>query len=114
MESRTRGAWLLLAMASVAGMSAAATAVHDRCNSLLQQALENKNPDTRKQAVVALSLAAAGEPDAARLEAMLQDKNVDVRVAAVASLAEVKTASAVAALRKALDDDVPEVSFAAA
>jgi len=86
----------------------------DRCNDLLRQALENKNPDTRKQAVVALSLAATREPAFARLEGMLQDKDVEVRQAAVAGLAEVNGASARAALRKALDDDVPEVSFAAA
>ena len=44
-----------MALAAVGGMRAA---MDDRCNDLLQQALENKNPDTRKQAVVALSLAA--------------------------------------------------------
>jgi len=37
-----------------------------------------------------------------------------VRLAAVASLAEIKNKSATAALEKALQDDVPEVSFAAA
>jgi len=113
MESRTTSALLLLALASVGGMRAA-TNTNDRCNDLLRQALENKNPDTRKQAVVALSLAATDEPAFAKLEGMLQDKDVEVRLAAVASLAEVKTDSARAALRRALDDDVPEVSFAAA
>ena len=92
-----------------------ATAATDAdCNHLLEQALQDKNPDTRMQAVAAMSLAAVKEPVFARLEGMLQDKDVQVREAAVASLAEVKTASARAALRKALDDDTPEVSFAAA
>jgi HEAT repeat protein len=45
---------------------------------------------------------------------MLQDKDVEVRQAVVASLADVKSESATAALRKALADPVPEVSFAAA
>jgi HEAT repeat protein len=45
---------------------------------------------------------------------MLQDKDVEVRLAVVASLADMKTASATASLHKALQDDVPEVSFAAA
>src|ERR1035441_10955442 len=111
MQSRWMGARLLLALAVVGGMRAA---TNDRCNDLLRQALENKNPDTRKQAVVALSLAATDEPVFAKLQGMLQDKDVEVRLAAVASLAEVDTASARAALRKALEDDVPEVSFAAA
>jgi HEAT repeat protein len=103
-----------MALASAGGMRAAAASTNDRCEDLLRQALENKNPDTRKQAVVALSLAATRDPVFARLEGVLQDQDVEVRLAAVASLAEVKTDSARAALRKALEDDVPEVSFAAA
>jgi HEAT repeat protein len=99
---------------ALAGGMCAATNTTDRCNSLLRQALENKNPDTRKQAVVALSLAATDGPNFTKLEGMLQDGDVQVREATVASLAEVKTDSARAALRKALKDDVPEVSFLAA
>jgi HEAT repeat protein len=49
-----------------------------------------------------------------QLERMLEDKDVGVRQAVVASLADVKSASATAALHKALEDAVPEVSFAAA
>jgi HEAT repeat protein len=45
---------------------------------------------------------------------MLQDKDVEVRQAVVASLADVKSQRATAALYKAPDDAVPEVSFAAA
>jgi HEAT repeat protein len=105
---------LPLVLASLGYMLAAAATTNERSNDLLRQALENKNPDTRKQAVVALSLAATRDPIFARLEGMLQDKDVEVRLAAVASLAEVKTPSALAALRKALGDDIPEVSFAAA
>jgi HEAT repeat protein len=83
-----------------------------QCREILQQALQDKNPDTRKQAVVALSL--AGGQFLSSLRGMLQDSDVQVRLAAVASLAEVKSPRAVAALRVALDDEVPEVSFAAA
>ena len=104
---------LALALAAVEGVNAA-NDLNDRCNDLLRQALENKNPDTRKQAVAALSLAATDEPAFGKLEGMLQDKDVEVREAAVTSLTEVKTAGARAALRRALNDDVPEVSFAAA
>jgi HEAT repeat protein len=49
-----------------------------------------------------------------QLERMLQDKDVQVRQAVVASLADVKSERATAALHKALEDAVPEVSFAAA
>jgi HEAT repeat protein len=45
---------------------------------------------------------------------MLHDPDVDVRITAVSSLAELKSSPAVAALREALQDDTPEVSFAAA
>jgi HEAT repeat protein len=45
---------------------------------------------------------------------MSQDKDAEVRQAAISSLAEMKTKSASAALHKALEDPVPEVSFAAA
>src|SRR5580700_3520995 len=98
MKTRSLGA-LAMAVAAVGGLRAAAPSTGDRCNDLLRQALENKNPDTRKQAVVALSLAATDTPAYARLEGMLQDKDVEVRLAAVASLAEVKTDNARAALR---------------
>jgi HEAT repeat protein len=76
--------------------------------------LEDKNPETRKQAVVALSLADQRGPLLVRMEDLVQDKDVEVRLAVVMSLSEVKSKSATAALQKALEDDVPEVSFAAA
>jgi len=85
-----------------------------RCAEILQEALTNSNPDTRKQAVIALSLLGAREPFLSRLDGMLADSDVEVRLAAVASLAEVKTSGAKRALHGALNDAVPEVRFAAA
>src|SRR5581483_8852306 len=102
----------LLVFVWFAGPAFAATDAE--CNQILERALSDGNPDTRKEAVGALSLAARREPVFAKLEGMLQDKDVEVREATVASLAELKTPGARAALRKALNDDVPEVSFAAA
>src|ERR1019366_7421036 len=72
------------------------------------------NPEARKQAVVALSLASGRGPLFDQLEQMLQDKDVEVRLAVVASQADVKSERATAALHEALEDTVPEVSFAAA
>lgn len=83
-------------------------------NDLLKQALADKNPDTRKQAAIALSLVGSREPYATQLESLLSDKDVEVRLAAIASLADVKNARTIPVLRKALNDEVPEVSFAAA
>jgi HEAT repeat protein len=48
------------------------------------------------------------------LDAMLDDKDVQVRLAAIASLVDLKSDRTIPALRKALDSNVPEVSFAAA
>jgi HEAT repeat protein len=102
-------------LASAAGFAAQArAATQEQCTQLLQHGLEARNPDTRKQAVAALSLAAERGPLFDTLEQMLRDKDVEVRQAVVASLAEVKTTQATAALLRALNDDIPEVSFAAA
>jgi HEAT repeat protein len=86
----------------------------DRARSLLDDSLKDKNPDTRKQAVQALSLVSPQESYLSQLEAMLDDKDVEVRLATITSLVDLKSSRTVPALRKALDSDVPEVSFAAA
>jgi HEAT repeat protein len=104
--------WTLTAAAILAGPAGAATEA--QCTDILQHALEGRNPETRKLAVVALSLAPGNGALFETLVRMLQDKDVEVRQAVVASLAEVKSKPATAALLKALEDDVPEVSFAAA
>lgn len=85
-----------------------------QCEDILDKALKDKNPDTRKQAAIALSLVGSTEPFPERLEALLDDKDVEVRLAAVASIADSKNSHTVPALHKALNDDVPEVGFAAA
>jgi HEAT repeat protein len=104
----------LIGLAAVFVWAASAAMESTQCHDLLQQALASKNPDTRKSAVVALSLAANNNPLLGELAGMLDDKDVQVRLAVVASLSEVKTKAATAALEKALHDPVPEVSFEAA
>jgi HEAT repeat protein len=106
--------WMLLLSAAAALAPQGKAATQAQCTELLRRGLEDKNPETRKQAVVALSLAAQRGPLLARLEEMLRDKDVEVRQAVVMSLAEFKNKSVTAALHKALEEDVPEVSFAAA
>jgi HEAT repeat protein len=105
---------ILMVLATSAFAVPGSAATDKQCTEMLQHALESKNPETRKQAVVALSLASSQGPLFAQLEQMLEDKDVEVRVAVVEGLAEVRSKSATAALHKALEDDVPEVSFAAA
>src|SRR5882757_6774327 len=94
--------WIFVGLVT-AGLGRGAAPTEAECTELLQRALEDKNPDTRKNAVVALSLTAESGPLFTRLIEMLQDKDFEVRQAVVASLADVRTPSATAALHKALD-----------
>jgi HEAT repeat protein len=106
--------WVLIVSMAAALASRGSAATDAQCTEILQRALDAGNPETRQQAVAALSLASGRGPLFDQLARMLQDKDVRVRQAVVASLADVKSASATAALHKALEDPVPEVSFAAA
>jgi HEAT repeat protein len=110
--------WPAIAICQTATTAPAATPApvnrEQQCQDILEKALKDKNPDTRKQAAIALSLVGSTDPYASRLEALLDDKDVEVRLSAVASLSDLKNGRTVAALHKALNDEVPEVSFAAA
>lgn len=94
--------------------STAALPIETQARDIIERAVKDKNPDTRKQAATALSLGGPREPFVSQLDSMLDDKDVEVRLAAVSSLADLKAKPTLAALRKALNDDVPEVGFAAA
>lgn len=85
-----------------------------QANRVLADGLADKNPDVRKEAAAALSLTAAREPYLSGLTSALDDKDIYVRLAAVNSLMDLRDQSAGPALAKALNDDAPEVSFAAA
>jgi HEAT repeat protein len=106
--------WILIVSMAAALVARGLAATDAQCTEILQHALDAGNPETRKQAVMALSLASGRGPLFDQLVRMLQDKDVEVRQAVVASLADVKSERATAALREALEDTVPEVSFAAA
>ena len=85
-----------------------------RANLILGMGLGDKNPDIRKQAVAALGLIGPREPYISQIGNALSDKDVYVRLAAVASLVDLKDKGTADTLDKALHDDAPEVSFAAA
>jgi HEAT repeat protein len=86
----------------------------DRARALLDASLKDDNPNTRMHAVQSLGLVAPEEPYLSQLEAKLDDKDVQVRLATITSLVDLINPRTVVALRKALNSDVPEVSFAAA
>jgi HEAT repeat protein len=106
--------WILIVSMAAALVARGLAATDAQCIEILQHSLDAGNPETRKQAVLALSLASGRGVLFDQLVHMLQDKDVEVRQAVVASLADVKSERATAALRTALEDTVPEVSFAAA
>ncbi|MDQ2899752.1 MAG: HEAT repeat domain-containing protein [Acidobacteriota bacterium] len=97
---------------------AAAPPSGQQVRGILNEALHDGNPNTRVQAVTALGLIGPREPYLGQLQSMLSgaasDKDAQVRLAAIASLVDLRGARTRAALRAALNDDVPEVSFAAA
>ena len=106
--------WVLIASVAAALAPHGWAATDAQCTEILRRGLDATNPETRQQAVAALSLATGSGLLFNQLERMLQDKDVQVRQAVVASLADVKSERATAALHTALKDAVPEVSFAAA
>ena len=109
----TRNLLLSIAIATAA-LCQSVPSNDEQSRAILDKALKESNPDTRKQAVIALSLAGTSEPFLSQVESMLDDKDVEVRLAAVASLVDLPSDRTTVKLHKALNDDVPEVSFAAA
>jgi HEAT repeat protein len=93
---------------------AAGASNETRARGFLDQALTDKNPDSRKQAVQALGLVGSREPYISQLESMLDDKDLEVQLATITSLVDLNNKRTVPDLQKALDSEVPEVSFAAA
>jgi len=81
---------------------------------MLDEAVQNGNPDVRKEPAEALSLIGANDKLLGSLGALLDDHDVAVRTAAVASLGDFRDSTTVPLLKKALEDPVPEVDFAAA
>ena len=104
---------LILLANALAGQTPPVSA-ESRATDMLERALTARNPDTRKQGVVALGLASDHGPLLTLLLGMLDDKDVPVRMAVVGSLADVNVKVTIDALHKAMDDPAPEVSFAAA
>jgi HEAT repeat protein len=95
-------------------MTAQTTSEGDRARTVLANALNSKNPETRKAGVKALKIVAGQEPFTSRLEALLKDADMQVRLATIEALAELKNDREIAALKTALNDKVAEVRYAAA
>lgn len=85
-----------------------------RCRTILNDAVQDKNPDSRKNAAEAMSLLGLKDKALEYLTPMLDDHDVPVRLAVVAALGDFKDHRTLPLLKKALQDPVPEVDFAAA
>jgi HEAT repeat protein len=85
-----------------------------RCRNILNDAAHDRNPDGRKGAAEALSLVGVKDGALETLTPMLDDHDVPVRIAVVVTLGDFKSNQTLPLLKKALQDPVPEVDFAAA
>ena len=107
--------WILMMLSTTLafGQTKPADTVQ-RCRSMLNDAVHDRNPDGRKAAAEALSLVGVKDNALQSLAAMLDDHDVSVRIAVVITLGDFKDNRTLPLLKKALQDPVPEVDFAAA
>lgn len=86
----------------------------DDARNALTEAAHNKEGDLRREAAVALSLVPAKDPAAALLDDLVTDTDYQVRVATLDTLSELNDKRRIDLVKTALNDEVPEVAFAAA
>ena len=79
--------------------SQADMSLEETFRKILEEGVQDKSVESRRQAVIALSLAGTHEPFFSMLESQLADKNYNVRLVAVTSLFDVKGDCATAAIR---------------
>jgi HEAT repeat protein len=85
-----------------------------RARAVLKAGASDSDPDIRREVAVALSVVSRGDDATSLLKDLAKDKDAIVREAAVVSIGELKDPKLITSARDALDDDVPEVAFAAA
>ena len=107
--------WILMMLSTTLafGQTKPADTVQ-RCRSMLNDAVHDRNPDGRKGAAEALSLVGVNDDALQVLAPMLDDHDVSVRIAVVITLGDFKDNRTLPLLKKALQDPVPEVDFASA
>lgn len=81
---------------------------------LLTDAAASDKTRDRSDAISALTVLGRSRKGAALVETLLVDKDESIRVLSAVSLGTMKTRSSIPALKKALDDNSPQVRFAAA
>jgi HEAT repeat protein len=81
---------------------------------ILQQGLNDKNPDKRKQAVTAIGTIGLSPETTKLIEQGLRDDDSGVRQVGAGVLGQIKSTSSIPALKAAFDDPSGEVAFTAA
>jgi HEAT repeat protein len=84
-----------------------------RARAVLNKGAFEADPNTRREVAVALSLIATRDPSAGLLQTLIKDKDSLVREAALVSVGELGDNKTIESIQEALQDDVPEVAFAA-
>jgi len=85
-----------------------------RAREVLKAGAADSDPNKRRDVAVALSVVGRGDAVTELLATLAKDKDALVREAAIVSIGELKDAKLSQAAKDALEDDVPEVAFAAA
>jgi HEAT repeat protein len=107
--------WILMMLgASLAFGQTKPVDTLQRCRTILDDAAHDRNPDGRKGAAEALSLVGIKDNALTSLAPMLDDHDVPVRIAVIITLGDFKDNRTIPLLKKALQDPIPEVDFAAA
>ncbi|MCC7347315.1 MAG: HEAT repeat domain-containing protein [Variibacter sp.] len=104
----------LLSFLAAGAAPAAGASLDARARAALEQGAAERDAADRLETAAALSLIAARDPAAGLLTALAADKDHLVRAAALTAIGELGYLRFAKAARDALDDEVPEVSFAAA
>ncbi len=86
----------------------------EQARHVLADGVADSNPGHRREVALALGLLQGRDPSIELLRRLVADNDVQVRVAALASIADLHDTRFLGELNTALEDNVPEVAFAAA
>ncbi len=101
-----------LSLLLFSGLAWSQSAEHAR--TVLQDGFAEKSPEKRREVAVALSMVPAKDPVADLLALLAKDKDELVRQAALESLVDLGDRARYPLIKEALQDTVPEVTYAAA
>jgi len=107
-----RALFLLLCVVSFGlGQTPEATV---RAREVLRVGIADKEPNVRREVAIAMSLIRSSDASVEMLKSLTKDKDHLVRQSAIDSLGELGDKKLISVIQPALDDEVPEVVFAAA